>query len=174
MSDATLPGTVPAPAAVPAANPLLSNTGPATWSMRMDRVDYTVHGEPRVRPMRDLPDFYVDPHGPDPRGMTVVAGDGVAAGTVVDVWVDAAEPQVRYFEVEVAANGRRVLLPVGFAQVRGRAREIRVKSIYAAHFAEVPGLRNPGLVTLREEDRIVAYYAGGYLWADPLRAEPLL
>jgi photosynthetic reaction center H subunit len=38
----------------------------------------------------------------------------------------------------------------------------------------VPGLRNPEQVTLREEDRIAAYYASGHLYATPLRLGPWL
>lgn len=174
MSDVSIPDTAHAPAAAPSDNPLLSNTGPAAWARRMDRVDYTVHGTPRIRPLRDLPDFFLEPGGPEPRGMTVVGGDGVPAGTVVDVWVDTAEPQVRLYEMEVAANGRRVLVPYGFVKIHRRSNEMRVKAIYAAHFAEVPATRSPGVITLREEDRIMAYFAAGYLWADADRAEPLL
>jgi photosynthetic reaction center H subunit len=106
--------------------------------------------------------------------MEVVGGDGVVAGTIAEVWVDTAEPQVRYYEVELLAGGRRVLLPYGFAKVRARERQVRVKAIHAAHFADVPGIASPDVVTLREEDQVMGYYAGGYLWADPSRAEPLL
>ena len=155
-------------------NPLLSGKGPASWSMRADVPDHTVHGDPKIRPLRVLPTFYLEPRDPDPRGWPVVAGDGAIAGTVVDVWVDASEPQVRYYEVEVAAGGRRVLLPYGFAKVRARHRRIDVKAVHARHFADVPGTRSAEVVTLREEDRIMAYFAGGLLWADPSRAEPLL
>jgi photosynthetic reaction center H subunit len=35
-------------------------------------------------------------------------------------------------------------------------------------------LANPDQVTLREEDRIAAYFAGGNLYAEPKRVEPLL
>jgi len=175
MSGTVIPGSFPgAPAEVAAANPMLSNAGPASWARRAQLPDYTVHGTPKIRPLRAAPGFSLDPHGPDPRGMAVVGGDGVVAGTVAEVWVDTAEPQVRYYEVELLAGGRRVLLPYGFARVRARERQVRVKAIHAAHFADVPGIASPDVVTLREEDQVMAYYAGGYLWADPSRAEPLL
>jgi photosynthetic reaction center H subunit len=38
----------------------------------------------------------------------------------------------------------------------------------------VPGLANPDQITLQEEDKIVAFYGGGHLYATPQRAEPLL
>jgi photosynthetic reaction center H subunit len=38
----------------------------------------------------------------------------------------------------------------------------------------VPGLRNPDQVTLREEDRLSAYYGAGTLYAEPSRLGPWL
>lgn len=162
------------PIAVDEPNPMLSGKGPAAWANRPTHPDYNAHGGPKIQPLRVLPTFWLEPRDPDPRGWPVHGGDGVAAATVVDVWVDTAEPQVRYYEMEVAVGGRRVLVPYGFVKVRARHRRLDVKAIHAAHFAEVPGTRAPDVVTLREEDQIMAYFAGGLLWADPRRAEPLL
>jgi photosynthetic reaction center H subunit len=108
--------------------------------------------------------------------MQVLGADGKVAGTVRDVWVDRGEVIARYFEVSVPAAGgaRNVLLPAGFAKVDGRARQIRVRSLLAGQFASVPTTRSPDQVTLREEDRICAYFAGGTLYATPDRAEPIL
>ena len=171
LSVHTPPGM---PIAVEAENPLLSGMGPAAWADRPDHPDYTAHGEPKIRPLSALPNWWLEPRDPDPRGWPVHGGDGVMAGTVVDVWVDTAEPSVRYYEVQVAANSRRVLLPYGFAKIRTRHRRIDVRAIYAAHFAQVPGIRNATTVTLLEEDQVMAYYAGGLLWADPSRSGPVL
>ncbi|MEM1155716.1 MAG: PRC-barrel domain-containing protein, partial [Pseudomonadota bacterium] len=109
---------------------------------------------------------------PDPRGQPVYGVDGEIGGTVVDAWIDRSEPQIRYFEVD--ANGRRILLPITFSRVNGRDGSIKVKSIKAEHFQQVPTLANPDQVTLQEEDRICAFYGGGYLYALPTRTEPLV
>jgi photosynthetic reaction center H subunit len=122
--------------------------------------------------MRVATDFFVDARDPDPRGFTVVGCDHAAAGTVTDIWVDRSEPQVRYLEVKLAATGRNVLLPITCARVQVERRRVDVKSITGAQFADVPGTRSPDEVTLLEEDRIVGYYAGGYLYATPNRTEP--
>jgi photosynthetic reaction center H subunit len=106
--------------------------------------------------------------------MEVVGGDGYVAGKVSDVWVDRTEPQVRYLEVAVKSNGRRVLVPYGFARMDGRGRCVRVRSIFAGQFAAVPGTASPDRITLREEDQISAYYGGGTLYATPSRAEPFV
>ena len=105
--------------------------------------------------------------------MGVYGADGERGGTVRELWVDRAEPQIRYLEVETA-GAKRVLLPITYAKVRVMRRRITVKSILGSQFATVPALRNPDLVTLLEEDKITAYYAGGRLYATPARAEPYL
>lgn len=158
----------------PEGDPMTSGLGPAAWADRADHPDLTVHGEPKIVPMRVAQNFYVEPRDPDPRGMTVVGLDGVVAGRVVDLWVDRSEPQVRYYEVELAAGGRTVLMPFAVARVDARRGVVKTKSILAAQFAAVPGTKDPELVTLLEEDKIMAYFAGGYLYATPDRARPLV
>jgi len=163
-----------APHATGAANPLLSGLGPSAYADRKDEPDLTVHGTPKVVPMRVDTTFFLDPRDRDFRGMTVTGLDGNVAGTVTEIWVDRAEPQVRYLEMTVAANGRTVLLPVTNVKLDRKRDVLHVKSITAAQFADVPGTRVPDLVTLLEEDRIQAYYAGGYLYAVPSRRESLI
>ncbi|MES1162883.1 MAG: photosynthetic reaction center subunit H, partial [Rhizobacter sp.] len=69
-------------------------------------------------------------------------------------------------------GSRRVLLPVNFSRIGDR--QVKVRSILASQFAQVPGTRNPDAVTLLEEDKIMGYYGGGTLYATPDRQEPLL
>ena len=111
---------------------------------------------------------------PISRGKNVVGADGKVGGVVRELWVDRAEVLFLYLEVEVAAAGgtRRVLLPVNFSRI-GKQR-VRVRSILASQFADVPGTRKPDAVTLLEEEKIMAYYGGGTLYATPQRQEPLL
>lgn len=154
-------------------NLLLSNTGPASYADRADTPDLTVHGEAKVVPMRVARNFYVEPRDPDPRGMTVLGADGVPAGTIVDLWVDRAEPQVRYLEVSVA-EGRTVLVPITVCKVNTRTGTVLVNAIMGAQFAAVPPTASHEQVTLLEEDKIQAYFAGGFVYATPRRARPLL
>jgi photosynthetic reaction center H subunit len=158
----------------PAGNPMLGAIGPGAYADRADTPDLALDGRPKIVPLRVAKEFFVASHDPNPVGMSVIAGDGAVAGTVCDVWVDRSEPQVRYYEVDVADSGRRALVPSGFVRVDGSNRRIKVRSIYAKHFADVPALARPDQVTLLEEDRISAYYGGGTLYAEPSRAEPLL
>lgn len=160
----------------PSGNPMIDGVGPATYANRKDEPDMTFEGEPLLAPLRVAKDFGIVKQDPDPRGMPVIAADGRVAGTVRDCWIDRAEPQIRYLEVEVPAGGgkRNVLLPYGFAKYDVGKRVVNVASITAAQFADVPGLRNPDVVTRLEEDRISAYYGGGTLYATPDRFGPLV
>jgi photosynthetic reaction center H subunit len=158
----------------PTGDPLLSGLGPAAYADRADHPDLTVHGEPKVVPMRVAQNFYVEPRDPDPRGMAMVGADDLIAGRVVDLWVDRSEPQVRYFEVEVSGTARTVLVPFAVCRVNGRLGTVRTKSILAAQFANVPATASAEQVTLLEEDKIMAYFAGGYLYATADRARPFV
>ena len=117
--------------------------GPASYANREDIPEYTIEGIPSIVPMRLMPQTTIEARDPDPRGMVVVGADGTVAGTVKDVWVDRAEALIRYLEVDVAtpAGTRSVLLPMTMARVSGRSRQVSVKSILAAQFANVPAYR---------------------------------
>lgn len=157
----------------PTGNPMADGVGPATYAERADRPDMTLEGHVRLAPLRVATDHVVASRDPDPRGMPVLGADGVVGGTVRDLWVDRSEPQFRYYELEVGGAGG-VLLPVSFVKIDTWRRCVQVNALLGAQFAGVPRLANPDQVTLREEDRISAYYAGGTLYAEPSRQEPLL
>ncbi|MFK8029536.1 MAG: photosynthetic reaction center subunit H [Gammaproteobacteria bacterium] len=161
---------------VPTGNPMHDGVGPAAYSNRANVPDKTLHNENRIVPMRVATDFVVMDKDPDPRGMEVLGADNKVAGTVADVWVDRAEPLVTFFEVDLgsANGGKHVLLPIGFSKIDGNKRQIKVRSIYASQFADVPAIASPDEITLREEDRIMGYFGGGTLYADAARQEPLI
>ncbi|MBK5914856.1 photosynthetic reaction center subunit H [Rhodocyclus purpureus] len=156
-------------------NPLIDGVGPASYALRADTPDTTLEGLPKIVPMRVATDFWLPEGETDPRGSTVVTFDREVAGTVVDIWVDRSEVCARYYEVEVqTANGtRKVLLPINFTKFIKPVGQVSVRALKAAQFADIPGLAHPDQVTLREEDRICAYFAGGKLYADPSRLGPL-
>jgi len=158
---------------VPTGNPMLDAVGPAAYAQRANYPDHTIDGEPMIVPTRVAAGYTVSRKDPDPRGMGVYGADHEWAGTVRELWIDRAEPQIRYLELETSA-ARRVLLPINFAKIDGSARRVNVRSILASQFATVPALASPDQITRREEDQIMAYYAGGNLYATAARAEPLL
>ncbi len=168
---------------VPTGDPMRDGVGPASYSPRQDVPDLAISGKPKIVPMRVATDFSVEPTDPDPRGMSVVAADGETAGTVVELWVDRAEPRILYYEVALdlatdddsdEATRSNVLLPYGFARVDFGKKRINVSSIMSHQFAYVPRTKSDEQVTRLEEDRICAYYASGHLYAHPSRQKPLI
>jgi len=159
----------------PTGDPMKDGVGPASYADRDDVPEHAIDGAPSIVPLRGLSDFSIGPIDPDPRGMRVVGADGQTAGTVKDVWIDRAESLIRYLEVDImSAEKRTALLPMTMARVWPNSRTVKVRSITAAQFADVPALASPNRVTKREEDRIVGYYAGGTLYATPQRMGPVL
>ncbi len=157
---------------LPIGNPMLAGVGPGAYAQREDIPDLTFEGQPRLVPLRAAEGYDVDSHDPDPRGLPVYGADGQVGGTVVDLWVDRSEAILRYLELAVEGSGRKVLLPMNFARVTER--RVTVRSILAAHFADVPAISQPEQITRLEEERVMAYYGAGTLYALPSRQEPLL
>jgi photosynthetic reaction center H subunit len=61
-----------------------------------------------------------------------------------------------------------------FALVNHKRGRVTVNAILGSQFADVPVTKSPDQVTKLEEDKIVAYFAGGHLYATPSRMEPLI
>jgi photosynthetic reaction center H subunit len=164
-------GPWPGAPLVPTGNPLVDGIGPAAWAAREDVVELTYEGAPKIVPLRNAEGYEIAEQDIDPRGMTVVGADGVAAGTVHDLWVDRSDVVFRYLEVG-SPGIAPLLVPLDFVNfVRGR---VQVNALMGGQFALVPRLRSPEQVTRLEEEKIVAYFGGGTLYAEPRRAEPLL
>jgi photosynthetic reaction center H subunit len=127
-------------------------------------------------PLRAAPGYWLSEEGPNPIGMTVIGADKGIAGTCKDAWIDRSEMLVRYLEVAVTVGGvpRDVLVPMTLVRINSDYGHVIVQSVMAAQFADAPLLANPDQITLREEDRVSAYFAGGQLYASPSREGPLL
>lgn len=154
----------------PIGNPLLAGVGPGSWNARADVPDETWDRLPRIVPLRSVPEFDVAQQDTDPRGLPVLGADGVQGGVVRDLWVDRSDVMFRYLDVETAA-GARVLVPVPFTRIGHDA--VRVHALLGAQLAGVPQLASGETITRLEEEKIVAYFGAGILYATPDRAEPL-
>jgi len=122
--------------------------------------------EPQVRYLEvALPQPKTQP-APELAPARVEAAEGLAE-VAAEVTAEPA-PSTR------PASADTVLLPMNFVRVQRKQGHLRVQSILGRHFAQVPRLAKPDQVTLREEDKICAYYAGGTLYAKAERAEPLM
>ena len=152
----------------PVGDPMLAELGPGAYPMRSD-LPMMSDGELQTLPLRHAHGWRVSSEDPDPRGMPVMDVRYVTVGRVVELWVDRSVKILRYLEVELSlpeALGERVLLPIYYADVRGgRDKMVRVRAIRAHQFANVPRLASPDQITAREEDRVSAYYASGFIFS---------
>ncbi|GAA4036248.1 photosynthetic reaction center subunit H [Sphingomonas rosea] len=172
-----IPGTrpydrFPGAPLVPTGDPLVDGVGPASWVNRADWPDQDMEGRPRIVPMSSEHEWSIAREDANLMGMKVVAADGVVVGEISDVWIDRSDHLVRYVDVATASGS--VIVPFLMGTVHGRKRVYHVDAIAASQFANAPKVATAGQITRREEDRLMGYFGGGYLYGMPGRAEPLL
>lgn len=156
----------------PTGNPLADGIGPAAWANRAKRPDLDMEGHPRIVPLSTAAGYTTASPDPGLTGWPVIGADGAVAGTVSDLWIDKADRLIRY--IQLAGEGAPALVPMMMAKVDRRRRRIVVDALNAAQFAGVPRLDASDRITLYEEDRVQAYFGGGYLYANINRQEPFL
>jgi len=158
----------------PVGDPLLAGVGPASFAQRSDHPELCHDDDaPAIVPMRTARTYSVDA-GPDPRGWRVIAADGQVAGKVTDIWVDRADLLVRYLELELSEGAGNRLIPIQMLGLDEDAKAIRVRALRSDQFPLVPTLKERDQVTLYEEERVAAFYAGGWFYAEPGRREPVV
>jgi photosynthetic reaction center H subunit len=161
---------------VPTGDAMVDGMGPAAFANRQKYPDLTFDGRPRIVPIAQSHELIVSPNDPQLIGWPVIAADGAVAGTVSDIWVDQAEHLIRYLEVETT-SGKKVLAPMAVAAVHTKGffgdkpEQVEIDAITAAQFDAVPMLEAADTITRYEEDRIQAYFGGGYMYATPERSE---
>jgi photosynthetic reaction center H subunit len=159
----------------PTGDPMTTAIGPGAYTRRGDLPDRTAEGDIKIVPLAEAPGFSLYHRDPDPRGMPVLGADGQVGGEVTEVWVDRSEHMIRFLELRTP-GGRQVLLPINFCRIqddRVSGRKVKVQSILGAQFEAVPQTRSRVQITLLEEEKVMAYYGGGTLFATPERREPL-
>lgn len=154
----------------PTGNPLTDGIGPAAYAQRDKLPDIDAHGRPRIVPISLDDHITVAKASTDPRGLPVIAADGKTAGTVTDLWVDRAEHMIRYLSIDTGAG--TVLAPMAMATVTRT--HVSLDAINAVDFAGAPVPASPVEITRYEEERVVGYFGGGYLYANQDRQEPWL
>jgi photosynthetic reaction center H subunit len=157
----------------PTGNPLVDGIGPAAYANRAKHPDIDMEGHPRIVPMGSALDYTIERRDPDPRGMPVLGCDGVLAGVVSELWIDRADRLIRYLAVDLAVGGT-VLVPMMMTDIQRGNRRVVCDAVTAAQFADAPRIAATDRITLYEEDRVLGYFGGGYLYATPDRQEPLL
>jgi photosynthetic reaction center H subunit len=161
----------PGSAYVPTGNPLVDGVGPAAYANRAKRPDLDYEGHPRIVPI-GASGLWIEGRDADPRGMTVTGVDDEVAGKVTDIWVDKADRLIRYIAVDTGK--RTVLAPMFMAKINRKTSTVKVDAIRADQFADAPAIDSADTITLYEEERVSAYFGGGYLYATRARQEPIL
>ncbi|MEM6585998.1 MAG: photosynthetic reaction center subunit H [Pseudomonadota bacterium] len=170
---------------VPTGNPMKDGVGPAAYANRQDYPDLTFDGRNRIVPLADSHDIMIAPNDPNFMGWPVYDCNVELAGKVTDIWVDQSEHLIRYIEIETNA-GDKVLAPMAFVAVQRKGpfaglmegllpdnpELVQIDAITKEQFADVPRIKTAGQITRLEEDKIQAYYGGGYMYATPERSEP--
>lgn len=160
----------------PIGNPMLAGVGPGAYAQnRADFPDYTFDDNlPKIVPLRSVPEFFLAWEDPAVIGMPVFGLDGVLAGKVIDAWVDRSEVVIRYVEIQLTGTTHAVLMPMNFLTIKSKKKQIHTRFITGAQFADVPVTKDAVTVTFLEEEKIMAYFGAGMLYAKAGRAEPLL
>lgn len=152
---------------VPTGDPMVDGVGPASWAARADHPELDAHGHVKIKPMASLEGFKVSA-GRDPRGSVVMGGDGEIIGRVTDMWVDVPEQMVRYLAVDLnpEGSGAQRLIPMNMARIK--ADHVKVKSLHAHMWAGIPQLKSAEQITLLEEEKVMAWFGGGTMYAKPV------
>lgn len=160
---------------IPTGNPLLDGVGPASWAERPDHPDLTPHGNPKIVPISIATHFNVSEGSLNPVGLNVVSADGKIVGQISDVWVDQSESIIRFYTLTMGAENR--VIPMHFAllrKVKGGGREFYVHALMADQFGDAPKIAAADQITMLEEEKLMAYFGGGNLYATPERAESVI
>ncbi len=144
----------------PTGDAMKDGVGPASWSARRDEPELDGHGHAKIQPMAKVEGFFFAA-GRDPRGLPVVGSDQKSAGTISDMWVDVPEQLVRYLEITLTDGSKR-LAPMTMAKIKSDM--VYINSIDSGSFADVPMIASDAQVTKLEEEKVSAFYAGGYLY----------
>lgn len=126
--------------------------------------------------MGDLGEYRVSKTSADPRGWTVVAGDGGKVGEVVELIVDTASMKARYLDVRVDEKkleleplDRHVLIPVDRARLEGKDKRVRVDRLFAEDVGRYPVYRGLPLDQNAEREIEDAFWTrrdeGGGRWS---------
>ena len=91
----------------------------------------------------DRSDFEIVKGEPDIRGWDVKNSDGKKIGEVEDLIVDAQQKKVRYMIVDLDDNElkldhRKVLVPIGMAELHEKDDDVILPNVQAEHFRSLP------------------------------------
>jgi hypothetical protein len=105
----------------------------------MDVSEHTL-GEPQVElaEMRTHREYKVCRDNHDPRGWPVRTNDDRELGKVSDLIIDQIALNARYLVCTFALDGRRILIPTGFARLDDRAKVVHLDFLTRQDISRLP------------------------------------
>lgn len=147
-------------------DPLEEGLGAAAWTrLREEKPDLDVEGEPKLTSLNANSDYFVPEGDPDPRGWPILGADGKEVGTIRDLWFNRAEYFLRYFEFTVHGEDGGRLAPAFFVEVLPDKRIAQAITLTAKDLARTPTRSHEDVITMREEDRLNGWFAGGIVYS---------
>ncbi|HET9441010.1 MAG TPA: PRC-barrel domain-containing protein [Longimicrobiales bacterium] len=97
-------------------------------------------GEPQVAlaELRTHGEYRVCKGNQDPRGWPLRTSDDREIGKISDLIIDEVALNARYLVCSYSTEGRRVLIPTGFARLDGRARVVHLDFITRQDLQRLP------------------------------------
>ena len=145
----------------PDGDPMIAGVGPGAYAERQDIPDATVHGTPKIVPLRAAEFWHLEERD-HPVGMTVIGADGASGGVVrmygsirrnISSATSKSKPTRR------ATSAMSCFPPhlPAFPDQRERTSEVDP----GRQFASVPAHKKPDMVTRLEEEKIFGFYGAG-------------
>ncbi|HEY0303930.1 MAG TPA: PRC-barrel domain-containing protein [Longimicrobiales bacterium] len=111
-------------------------------------------GEPHVElaELHDHREYRICKGQPDPRGWPVRTADDRELGKISDLIIDQVALNARYLVCTFALEGRRVLIPTGFARLDDRGRVVHLDFITRQDLHRLPTYNGLPLTTDEQRD----------------------
>jgi hypothetical protein len=127
--------------------------------------------EPHVElaEMREHAEYRVCKDSHDPRGWPVRTSDDRELGKVTDLIIDEVALNARYLVCTFALDGRRILIPTGFARLDDRGKVVHLDFLTRDDVTRIPAYQ--GLPLSEREQQEVEFALTG---REPQPPEPLI
>jgi hypothetical protein len=119
--------------------------------------------------MREHREYRVCKDNHDPRGWPVRTSDDRELGKVTDLIIDEVALNARYLVCTYALDGRRILIPTGFARLDDRGKVVHLDFITREEIARIPAYHGLPLSD-REQQEVESALTG----REPQPAESLI
>jgi hypothetical protein len=136
----------------------------------MDYMSDLTSAEPHVElvEMREHGEYRVCKDNHDPRGWPVRTSDDRELGKVSDLIIDEVALNARYLVCTFALEGRRILIPTGFARLDDRYKVVHLDFITRNDVTRIPAYNGLPLSEREQQDVEVALTGREHQPAEPL------